>query len=281
MLQGTITAAGVETVNITSADAVAAGSAANVNTMTLTAADATSITVSGNNGIDLSSSAAAKVTSFDASGVVGNGAADTAANLAVSYTSDNNTASASVSITGGAGNDVLIGNAAKDTIVGGAGNDQITGGAGIDTLTGGAGRDTFKFAAGDAGITGAEKITDFALGLNGDTIDLAATGIVANQTATNVTAQISGAVDVTATVKDGILTIGGADAALVDSLGEFKSVFESVDGVGADSAAFVFGGNTYVISDSGTTVEDIIQLTGVTNATSLATTAAEGAILIG
>jgi len=280
---GTITAAGVETVNITSADAVATGSAAAINTMTLTAADATTITVAGNNGIDLSSSVAAKVTSFDASGVVGNGTADTAANLAVTYASDNNTATASVSITGGAGNDVLTGGDAKDTIVGGAGDDVITGGKGIDTLTGGAGRDTFKFAAGDAGITGAEKITDFTLGLTGDTIDLAATGITANQTATNVTAQISGAVDVTATVKDGILTIGGADAALVDSLGEFKSVFEAIDTANAaDSAAFVFGGNTYVISDDATNaVQDIIQLTGITNATSLATTAAEGAILIG
>ena len=277
-----VEAAGVETVNITSADAVAAGSAAVINTMTLAAADATKITVAGNNGLDLGVLGGAKVTTFDAAGVVGNGTADSAANLAVTYVSGNATASATVAITGGAGNDTLTGNAAKDTIVGGAGDDQITGGLGIDVMTGGAGRDTFVIASGDAGITGAEKITDFALGLTGDTIDLDnVITILGDKTATDVTAVISGAVDVTATVKDGIITIGGADAALVDSLGEFKLIFEAIDAGADDSAAFAFGGNTYVISDAGgAAATDIIQLVGLSGATSLATVAADGAILI-
>ena len=278
---GAITAAGVETINIASSDAVAAGSAAVINTVTLTAADATTITVAGNNGLDLSASVAAKVTNFDASGVVGNGTADTAANLAVKYTSDNATAAATVTITGGAGNDVLIGNAAKDTIVGGAGDDSITGGTGIDILTGGTGRDTFIIADNDAGITGAEKVTDFTIGLTGDTLDIVATVLIADQTATNVTAVIGGAVDVTATVKNGIITVGGADAALVDTLGEWKAIFEAIDAGGAvaDTAAFVFGGNTYVATGVDA-VTDIIQLTGVTNATALVTVAADGGILI-
>lgn len=281
---GTVTAAGVETVHISAADAATAGSAANVNTLTLAAADATTITVAGNNGLDLTSTSSIKVTTFDASGVVANGTNDTAANLAVTYTSANATATATVSITGGAGNDVLTGNAAKDTIVGGAGNDSITGGTGIDTLTGGAGRDTFVIAGGDAGITGAEKITDFTLGTSGDTLDIDTTTLVANQTATNVTAVITGAVDVTATVKDGMVTIGGADAALVDTIGEMKLIFEAIETSGtADTAAFVLNGSTYVLVDDGAgpdVTTDIIRLVGVTNATSLATAAADGAILI-
>ncbi|WP_374607449.1 beta strand repeat-containing protein [Diaphorobacter nitroreducens] len=284
---GKITAAGVETINISTVDAgTAANTAATIDVALLTADTATKIVVSGNNGLDLSASVAAKVTTFDASGVVGNSADDTAANLAVKYTSDNNTATATVSITGGAGNDTLIGNAAKDTIVGGAGNDSITGGTGVDTLTGGAGVDTFVFAAGDAGITGAEKITDFSIALGGDKLDLATTTLIANVTAANVTGAVGGAVDVTATVKDGIITLGGADVALVDTVGEIKAIFELLDADNsAEVGAIVLNGQTYVITDAASgggadTVNDIIQLVGVTGAVSLSTTDAANSIWI-
>ena len=279
---GTITAAGVETVNISAADAATAGSAAAINTMTLTAAVATKIVVTGNNGIDLSASVAAKVTSFDASGVVGNGTADTAANLAVTYVSDNNDVAAVVTITGGAGNDVLTGNAAKDTIIGGAGTDTIDGKAGIDILTGGAGVDTFVIGAGEAGITGTEKITDFNIALGGDKLDLTTTTLVGNQTATNVTAAVSGAVDVTATVKDGIITVAGADAALVDTIGEMKAIFELIDNNGAaDTAGMVLNGQFYVLTDTnGGAVNDIINLVGVTGVVSLSNVDAANSIFI-
>ena len=288
---GSITAANVETINFNTADANAKGSAAVIHTATLVATGATTVTVAGNNGLNLTNTGNTAITTFDASGVVGNSTAatpgvaattDSAANLAVTFVSANTTATATVTITGGAGNDTLTGSAAKDTISGGAGADIITGGAGIDTLTGGAGRDTFIFAAGDAGITGAERITDYTIGLLADTLDLSTTTLVANQTATNVTSVISGAVDLSATVKDGLITLGGADAALVDTLGEWKLIFEAVEAAGAaDVAAFVYGGNTYVITDAiGTAANDIIQLTGITDATKLVTAAAAGGILI-
>lgn len=286
---GKITAAGVETINISTVDAgTAADTAATLDVALLTADTATKIVVSGNNGLDLSASVAAKVTTFDASGVVGNSADDTAANLAVKYTSDNNTATDTVSITGGAGNDTLIGNAAKDTIVGGAGNDTIDGKAGVDTLTGGAGVDTFVIGAGEAGITGAEKITDFSIALGGDKLDLATTTLIANVTAANVTGAVGGAVDVTATVKDGIITLGGADVALVDTVGEIKAIFELLDADNtAEVGAIVLNGQTYVITDAASgaggtpdTVNDIIQLVGVTGAVSLSTTDAANSIFI-
>lgn len=287
---GTVTTPSVEAISISAPDATSAGGAAVVHTLDLDATAATSITVSGNNGLTIDSAGNTAVTSFDASGVVGNGTADIAANLAVTFTSANTTTTATVNITGGAGNDVLTGNAAKDTIIGGAGNDAIDGKAGIDVLTGGAGADTFTIGAGEAGITGAEQITDFSIALGGDklNIDIVPTDIVADQTATNVTSSVSGAVDVTVTVKDGIITIGGADAGLVDTLGEFKTIFEAIDADNtAEAAAFVFGGNTYVITDaaSGTpgtadTANDIIQLVGVTGASAISGTDAADTIFI-
>jgi len=65
---GKITAAGVETINISTVDAgTAANTAATIDVALLTADTATKIVVSGNNGLDLSASVAAKVTTFDAS----------------------------------------------------------------------------------------------------------------------------------------------------------------------------------------------------------------------
>lgn len=295
---GTVAAANVETINIMAADAADAGSSAVVHELTLEAVNATSVVVTGNNGVNLVNTGNIAITSFDASGVVANGSAtaDAAANLAVTFLSANTTASAAVSITGGAGNDTLTGSVAIDTINGGAGNDTIdggagadilnggegndtiTGGAGIDTLTGGAGADIFVFASGDAGITGTEKVTDFDLSLGGDQLNLSATVRIVDST-TSLVGTIAGAVDLTATVKDGIITLSGADVALVDTIGELKAIFELVDdNAAADAGAIVWAGNTYVISDVTNTATDIIQLVGVTGATSLSTTDAANSI---
>lgn len=285
---GTVTAANVETINISTVDAgTGANAAATVDTATLVATGATKIVVSGNNGLNLTNVGNTAVTSFDASGVVGDDATDTAANLAVTFVSANNTATANVSITGGAGNDVLTGGDAKDTIIGGAGNDTITGGKGVDTLTGGEGADIFVFAAGDAGITGGEKITDFSTALGGDKLDLATTTLIANVTDANVTGAVGGAVDVTATVKDGMITLGGADAGLVNTVGHIKAIFEMLDADDtAEVGAIVLNGLTYVLTDAASgggadSVNDIIQLVGVTGAVSLSTVDAANSIFIG
>jgi len=145
---GDITSSNVETINITTTDAVAAGSAAAIHVMSLLAAnEATAITVNGNNGLTITAATGSvKVTDFDASGVIGNSTAastfvaattDTAANLGVTYASLNSTANAVVSIKGGAGEDTLTGSTAAinlDTITGGEGADIITGGTGADNI---------------------------------------------------------------------------------------------------------------------------------------------------
>lgn len=59
------------------------------------------------------------------------------------------------------GRDVLRGMDGDDDLFGDRGRDTLIGGAGDDILTGGAGRDTFVF---DAGIAGADVITDFESG---------------------------------------------------------------------------------------------------------------------
>jgi len=142
----TITINGVETVNIAGTDAAAANVSA-INVLALASDTATSVVVTGNDGLALTSTAATKITSFDASAVAANDSSDTAANMAVTYTSANTSATASVTIKGGAGNDVLEGNAGHDTIEGGAGTDQITATAGNDTVSGGAGADTLVITA--------------------------------------------------------------------------------------------------------------------------------------
>ncbi|WP_211083913.1 bluetail domain-containing putative surface protein [Cylindrospermopsis raciborskii] len=73
-------------------------------------------------------------------------------------------------VTGTITNDDFIGNASNNTLTGTAGNDHVNGGIGQDTLTGGAGNDVFVFQFGQSGVSGADRISDFAIG--SDKIDL-------------------------------------------------------------------------------------------------------------
>ena len=184
----TVTVANAETVNIDGTDTAANGGAAAINTMTLTAAAATKVAVTGNNGLNLTATGSTAIVDFDASAVVGNSTTaranvaattDSAANLAVTYTSLNATANAAVSIKGGAGNDTLSGSAGAvnvDTISGGAGDDTIQGGSGADVLDGGAnaatGGDTVTYA--DVTAATSHSLTN----LSGMAINLGATDVV-------------------------------------------------------------------------------------------------------
>ena len=80
------------------------------------------------------------------------------------------TGTAVINGTGNAGNNSLTGNSGNNTLTGNAGNDLLNGGAGADTLTGGIGSDTFVFQFGQSPVSGADRITDFAIGT--DKIDL-------------------------------------------------------------------------------------------------------------
>jgi S-layer protein len=270
---GTVTAANVETINISTVDTgTNANTAATVDSATLVATSATSVKVVGSNGLNLTNTGNVAITTFDASGVVGNGTNDTGANLAVTFTSANTTATATVTITGGAGNDVLTGNAAADVISGGAGNDTlsgllgndtisggagtdgITGGRGVDNLTGGAGVDTFSFAAGDSGATfGAnfDTITDFVVGT--DKLQFTGVADVVSAQQAAVQAAVSA------------LAAGSTDSQIFSAMATANTTDNGV-------SFATFNGNSYALfettgASNGVAADDVsIKLIGLTTA---------------
>jgi S-layer protein len=266
-----LTTAGFETINIVGSDTTVAS--ADVNTVILTAANATTINVTGNQGISLGTSTAAKVTTFDASAVTAG---------AVTYTTLNTTIGTDITIKGGAGADTLAGHGdTNDTIHGGAGNDVITagngtnvlagdagddsltGGTGSDTMDGGAGADTLVYSGGSDTATGGAGVDTFdvnALGtttahLNitdlavGDKIDLA--GVAAAAIA-------NGAVGAAVTL--------GASATLAQYL---NAAAAGNGGAAAIDTWFQFGGDTYLVVDNGAgatfaaATDAIIRITGL------------------
>jgi S-layer protein len=282
-----VVAANVETINITTNDTgTGANAAATVDVLNLDATAAKTITVTGNNGLNIDLTGNTAMTSFDASGVVGDSAAtvDTAALLKVQATSANTTTTATVTMKGGAGDDALTGNAAKDTIIGNAGADTISGELGQDTLTGGAGKDVFKFmtkagTSSDSTTAAADTITDFTMSSSaaaGDSLSLDADQAGADESVdivANVTSTAGSAAGVTAAVKSGILTLSGAGASGVDTIAEWLAEAGNVAGNNGDVVAFEFSGDTYVFVNNAAN-DLLIELDGVTGATALLEAAA-------
>ena len=274
---GTITTAGTETVNILMTDDGTVNNVvATLDTATLVATSATTINVSGNNGLTLTNTGNVAVTTFDASGVVADTTtSDSAANLAVTFVSANVTATATVAITGGAGNDTLTGVAAIDTIFGGASTDTITGGTGADILTGGAGADTFVIADGDTTAAAHDVIKDYtAAATGGDTLNINGTASVAQDETASAGVQTG----VTITVVDGILTLGGTGAGAIDTLAEFIVEANATVDANDEAVAFEFSGDTYVYQQAAG-ADLLIELEGVTGITDMALVAAAGTIL--
>ena len=255
---GSVTAAEVETINISAPDPVTKGSAAVIDTLTLVDTAATSVILTGNNGLTLTNTGNTKITSFDASGVVANGAADTAANLAVTFTSANTTSGAVVNISGGAGNDTLTGNSAIDIITGGAGADVLNGASGADKLTGGAGADTFSFTATNANgaIFGTfDEITDFVVGT--DKLQFAGVTDVVSAQQTAVQTAVSA------------LSTGASAIQIAQTMANANTT-----DLGVSFATY--GGDTYVLyettgASAGVVADDVfVKLTGVTTAPTFA-----------
>jgi len=253
---GSVTAASVETVNITTNDSQTTGLSPQQDSLTLVATAAKSIVVTGNAGLNLTNTGNTKVTSFDASAVTLAGDTSTSALLAaaetaasVVFTSANTTASATVTIKGGAGDDILTGNAGSDVITGGAGDDTLTGAAGQDTLTGGAGKDTFVQTTVSTSGVSYDTITDFAAG---DIIQFSTNVLNADASASVAGVQLGSA-------------LTGLDA----SIAVFQDYLDAAANKGAGIVSwFQFGGNTYVVQDiSGATTfqtgtDNVVKLTG-------------------
>ena len=240
---GTLTAAGIETVNITTTDT---NSTAQQDTLALVATSATRVTVTGNAGLAYTNTGNVKVATFDASGVTG--AAADAASLAVTFTSVTTTAnSATMTITGGSGNDTLTGGSAAttntaDTINGGAGNDIIDGGTGADVIDGGTGTNTLL----TAGMIGTA-----IEGLNSGT----STGVVVNLGTTAITA---------ATINTALTGTVGISAALAS--------------VGAGKTALVYATQDALFSTVSDTITNIQNVTGTTGADYIVGSAAANVI---
>jgi S-layer protein len=154
---GTVSAASVETVNISA-------SKAGASSLTLTDSAAKSIVVTGAGTLTLTS-ANTSVTSVDASAMTGS----------LVYTTAGTTAE---TVKGGVGANNLTAAAGTvaDTLIGGAGADTLTANKGMNILTGGAGADLFVIGSASSNLNSYATITDAAAG---DRIQLSATGTLA------------------------------------------------------------------------------------------------------
>jgi len=156
----------------------------------LTSTDLTSLTIVGDNAVDLSAVAAASLATVDATGLtVAAGLTITSTTSTAAMTVTGNAAESGytgiLTVTTGTGNDTITATANNDVIVGGDGNDTIsglggdddlTGGAGNDTLLGGAGADTLTGGAGSDTITGGAGVDIFSIGAGSDTVTDFVTG---------------------------------------------------------------------------------------------------------
>ncbi|MDB9456309.1 beta strand repeat-containing protein, partial [Dolichospermum circinale] len=88
-------------------------------------------------------------------------------NASISYTLPNHVENLTLT---GSSNINGTGNSLNNTLTGNSGNNTLNGGAGADTLTGGTGSDILVFQFGQSPVSGADRITDFAIGT--DKIDL-------------------------------------------------------------------------------------------------------------
>jgi trimeric autotransporter adhesin len=264
---GTVNVSNVESVNITTKDSgTSANKAATVDTLTLgNAGDLKTLVVKGNDGVTLTNTTATKLTSFDASGVVGDDASDTAANLAVTFTSANSTATDTVTIKGGAGNDSLTGNSNKDVIDGGAGKDTITGGGGADTLTGGAGNDKFVLtAASDSTLAKMDIITDFSANTYGNgTAGAAGTGTTA-ALAADYTGDV---IDIHTLLANGATKVS---VLVVTNAADAQTFIQNVgnDGTATDTTGIALDSSTgklYIDFNTDGVIDSVVQLTGVTS----------------
>jgi S-layer protein len=287
---GVITVASVETVNITTSDTSVSTDLTPVITAftaPIAAAAATSVVVTGNAGLNLTGSTLSAVTSFDASAVTGF-VADDGTNAAGAVTYTTGALTASVTVKGGAGDDVLnasatatagksvtiFGNGGTDTLTGsatlastidgGAGDDAITGGSAADTLNGGDGVDRITLGGGLDVVTGGAGKDTFVV------------------TAASTTSSVYGRVTDAATGDKiefadlGVETFASTKIALAAtaSFGDYLNAAAAGDGSTNGAISwFQFGGNTYVVEDRSAAAtftggaDIVVQLDGLVNFT--------------
>lgn len=273
-----LTVANVETINVTTADTNTAADPTVASSLNLAATAATTVNVSGNHGVNFGGSTLGAVTTLDASGVTATGAAGavtfstSSTNLSVTLTggagndvlsgASTTDATKVVTINGGAGNDQITGGAGKDVLSGGDGNDVITGGANGDTLSGGAGNDIFDLnAIAESVLANRDVISDFSANTFGNgTAGAAGTGaVIASQgNFTGDLIDVRGLVTVGASAVDVSVQANAADAQTF-----IQNQAGGANGIGAalDSST----GLLYMdlVGNDGV-IDSVVELTGVT-----------------
>lgn len=201
----------------------------------------------------------------------------------------------------------ITGGAKADVINGGAGADDMTGNGGRDSFTF-AVTDSGRTASTVDQISDFGKVTVAATaaevgamntvanfqaaatakgGDNADVLDLTG-GTIASAGTVLGTANVAGStliddlegIDATSleftgkeinlAVTKGVVTLSGADKALVDTLAEWLVVANKAAETANESVAFEFGGNTYVfqqVTPAGVADDFLVELTGVTGVT--------------
>ncbi len=168
-------------------------------------------------------------------------------------------ADGNLTISGNDGDDTIEGGASADTIDGGAGNDVIETNSGKDVVTGGAGTDTFIFD------------TDASTDVTSDATVLATTAVITDFSAVDDTLQFT--TQGTETYVDQATTQAAIEAAGASTLLEALEVATAADGsVNAIGTAFQFGGNTYAVADYSADTEfavtdAVVEITGLVTLT--------------
>lgn len=265
---GTLNADKIETVNLTATDVFVDSSVPKdgkdnfdaTHTMIFTSDTTTALNVAGTAGLKLTVTTASKLVTIDASKMTEGG-------LTVTANGTN-----AMTITGGAGNDVLTASATKaDILIGGAGNDTLFAGANGAKLTGGAGNDLFvlsagSFTSGTKEATTHSYITDFKAG---DLLQLKFWGGDADNNGAIDGSETGAITAITSFSK--LAANQSANAVYTDYVNAAMQQMNT--GTAGEAVWFSFAGNSYVIVDSGaastgtfTNGEDLaIELTGVAN----------------
>ncbi|MFM0258163.1 DUF4214 domain-containing protein [Paraburkholderia sediminicola] len=168
------------------------------------------------------------------------------------------TVSGAVSVTTGAGADTIKGGAVAETITAGAGADTVT------LLAGHATAQTLNYATGDSTASAMDLVSNFAKATDIISFTADNTTVVGNG---SFTALQTGIANLTASVTGGVVTFGGSAATGLTAANAIAAVsaLESTDG---QAAAFVLGGNTYVVEHHGATT-NVVELVGVSSVASV------------
>ncbi|MCK2096651.1 beta strand repeat-containing protein [Thauera aromatica] len=310
LMGGVVNVAGVETIAIeatdSSADTVTVTNPTAASALALNAAAATSITLTGNHGVNFTGSTLTNVTSLDASGVVAN--VNTTGLTAAQIVTANGAAGAvtfttavadkDVTITTGNGNDAInaatVGTAAgvtaKATISTGAGADTITGGAdadvidagsehdvvvsstGADTITLGEGNDVFMLSSNTHSVLATfDTITDFNANTYGQGTSGAADADGANATVANLTGDTISVSTLFSGAVDGIKVFVASNAA--DAQTFIQNTANVSTGAAANYTGFALDSSSnllYMDFNQDGAIDSVVKLTGVTTITEAA-----------